>query len=111
MFLSEIAGPMWLQDGLQLCSEPGCGVHDGAVGPCDHCNRPTCLEHSDVLMNRDIDSDLILCQSCGDEFDRRNGLTFDDRGHPQIHGPPWRREAELVRPQPSPHRRLQAATG
>ena len=61
-----------------------------------------CTEHDDVLMNRDIDSDLMLCQACGDDFDKQNGIVFDDDGRPQIHGPPHSRDAELVRPEPYP---------
>ena len=52
-----------------LCSEPGCLVSDGTVTVCDWCQRAICLEHDDVLMNRDIDSDLTLCQTCGDIYD------------------------------------------
>ena len=111
MLLAQIAVLIWEHDGEQICSEPGCGVHDGAVAPCDWCRRPVCLEHDDVLMNRDIDSDLMLCQPCGDRFDEQNGITFDeDDGRPLIYGPPHSRDAELVRLEPSRHQSIHEST-
>ena len=105
MFIADIISALWEHQGHTLCEEPGCGVHDGSVGPCDWCGRQVCTEHDDVLMNRDIDSDLMLCQACGDDFDKQNGIVFDDYGRPQIHGPPHSRDAELVRPEPYPRPR------
>ena len=97
MFIAEIISALWEGEGHNICHEPGCGVHDGSVAVCDWCHKPVCTEHDDVLLNRDIDSDLTLCQSCGDKFDAQNGITFDDDGRPMIHGPPYGRDAELLR--------------
>ena len=46
-----------------------CETRDRTVGSCDWCGKFVCLEHDDVLSNRDIDSDLTLCQPCGEKYD------------------------------------------
>ena len=113
MLLAQIAALIREHDCHQICSEPGCGVHDGAVGPCDWCRRPVCLEHDGVLMNRDIDSDMMLCQTCGDRFDQDNGLVFDEEdGHPLIYGLPHsrgRRTGLLLHPHHQALTRLQVS--
>ena len=106
MFIAEIRCAIWNDEGHSICDEPGCGVHDGTVAACDWCGSQVCTEHDDVLMNRDIDSGLMLCQSCGDDFDKHNGIVFDDDGRPLIYGPPHGRDAELLRPQPWPPPRI-----
>ena len=58
---------------FERCSE--CEVQDGTVAPCDWCGKLVCLDHDDPLYNRDIDSDLMLCQPCGDKYDTENGVT------------------------------------
>ena len=59
------------EDEYLMCSEPGCVVHDGTVTVCEWCQRAICLEHDDVLENRDIDSGLTLCQPCGEIYDHQ----------------------------------------
>ena len=99
MILAEIVQTLWETEGRRICAAPGCSAHDdeSAIGDCDWCHQPVCIEHDDVLENRDIDSDLTLCQPCGDKFDQQNGVTFDEDGLPQIYGPPWGRNAEIAR--------------
>lgn len=53
-------------------------------------------------MNRDMDSDLLLCQPCGDRFDEQNGIVVVVDGRPLIYGTPYGRDAELHRPEPRP---------
>ena len=53
------------------CSYPGCQISDGTVVKCDWCPQLVCTEHDDVLLNRDIDSDLTLCQPCGERYDHQ----------------------------------------
>ena len=65
MLIAEVAEAQ----GFLICWE--CGIFDGTVAPCDWCHKCVCIEHDDVLMNRDIDSDLMLCQPCGDEYDKK----------------------------------------
>ena len=54
------------------CSE--CETRDGTVTTCDWCGKAICTEHDDVLANRDIDSDLTLCQPCGEKYDAEEGI-------------------------------------
>ena len=80
MFITEVAQDIWLEDGHQICGEDGCGVHDGTVYPCEHCGKPVCVEHDDVLENRGIDSGLVLCIPCGDEYDKEHYIAYTDDG-------------------------------
>ena len=60
------------EEQLFECAEDGCGVANGTVGPCEWCGKMVCgEEHLDILSDRDIDSDLLLCHPCGDEHDRQ----------------------------------------
>ena len=61
------------------CAEDGCGVANATVGPCEWCGKVVCgEEHLDVLSDRDIDSDLLLCHPCGDEYDRQRKLEIEE---------------------------------
>ena len=80
MLLAEITEILWQAYGRLICGAEGCGVNDGTVGICDWCHAFVCLEHDDVLLNRDIDSDLVLCQPCGDEYDKEHKIEYDDTG-------------------------------
>ena len=76
--LADVERQIWKADGHSLCSE--CGTHDGTVVPCEACLKFICLEHDDVLQNRNIDSGLTLCQPCGDEYDKEHEIVYDDHG-------------------------------